>query len=186
MGSQGRVLTGESLTTVFVYTSPLAHPNNLPLWALLIPRNVNGAGDSTDKILKHSSWSTHPERCFPHSQPPLFPLLTFPAWHGFWSSWVALGTGAYFLSTGHILSNYCPVCMIVVVVGESQVDLEPPMTRRGLCIWFEMVHCFGLGCWGGIHTVKTGVLSPGSPNASVLSGWLTFQTWECYYFFYLL
>lgn len=55
MGSQGRVLTGESLTTVFVYTSPLAHPNNLPLWALLIPRNVNGAGDSTDKILKHSS-----------------------------------------------------------------------------------------------------------------------------------
>lgn len=36
-GPTSRVVTGTIPATMFVYTEPLTHPNNQPLWAFLIP-----------------------------------------------------------------------------------------------------------------------------------------------------
>jgi len=109
------VVTGTILATVFVYTEPLSHPNNQPLWAFLIPTQSQGSqvelATAAIRYSNTASWSTSHGLFFPHPLSPLFPLLQFPTWHrfevhGMHTEWEPLGCVAGFLFF-HNFADFC-------------------------------------------------------------------------------
>lgn len=74
-GPTVHVVTGRIPGTMFVYTEPLTHPNNQPLWAFLIPTQSQWSqvelATGEIRYSNTASWSTSRGLSFPH---PLSPL----------------------------------------------------------------------------------------------------------------
>lgn len=73
--SRAHVVTGRIPGTMFVYTEPLTHPNNQPLWTFLIPTQCQWSqvelATGEIRYSNTASWSTSRGLSFPH---PLSPL----------------------------------------------------------------------------------------------------------------
>lgn len=83
-GPTSRVVTGTIPATMFVYTEPLTHPNNQPLWAFLIPTQSQWSQvELATAAIRYSntgSWSASHGLSFPHPlhPPPPHPPPCFP------------------------------------------------------------------------------------------------------------
>lgn len=176
-GPTVHVVTGRIPGTMFVYTEPLTHPNNQPLWAFLIPTQSQWSqvelATGEIRYSNTASWSTSRGLSFPH---PLSPLCFLycnsqrdtdlkltgciqkagPAWlHCFASLYLA----------GQL--NFCFGIFLFVFILFARSRSATYKSKQAAVVWrnthslakeciSELVYCYGFG-YVGTHFATPGV-----------------------------